>query len=695
MENFHWLFAMVIWTAASAVLGAGEFVPTDNEPVPARRMLERALAGPLADCRELVFAVRSIGSDGHYYANFGYYDNAPNKWAYGPGGGQLCKLDLRTGHVSVLLDDPQGGVRDPCVHYEGRKLVFSYRPGGTHHYHLFEIRTDGQGLRQLTDGPYDDIEPIYLPDDSLVFGSSRCNRWVACWYTQVAILYRCDPDGGTVRMLSSSIVHDNTPWMLPDGRLLYTRWEYVDRSRVRYHHLWTVRPDGTGQMVYFGNLHGGDVMIDAKPIPGTDQVACIFSPGHGQPEHAGRMTVVDPRGGPDCRPLARPLSSATDFRDPYPLDADSFLLTRGRQIVLMDSQGNTEVVYRLEHPDARLQVHEPRPLRSRPREPLLPETGDRQQATGQLILANVNQGRKMAGVRPGEVRRLLVLEQLPKPVNLNGTVDHNTSLGGTFTLKRILGTVPVEPDGSASFVVPALRSLFFVALDEHDLAVKRMQSFVTVQPGEVVSCVGCHEQRTETPRSRATGTLAALRRPPSDIEPVADVPDVLDFPRDIQPILERHCVRCHGGPAPDGKIDLSSAPSGHLVFMRSYYTLMTTPGLVAHGQDADGNRPARSIGSSASRLMATLEPTHYGVQLSATERRRIRLWIETGAAYPGTCAAMEVTASAYHVPDFRPNAHYVREMKRYGILPPDFDRGSPLDVYATDQAYWRQFWYRP
>ena len=302
MQNARWLSAMTMWAAASAVLGAGEPVPADSGPAPARRMLERALAGPLAGCRELVFAVRSVGSDGHYYANFGYYDNAPDKWAYGPGGGQLCKLDLHTGNLSVLLDDPQGGVRDPCVHYDGRKLVFSYRPGGTHHYHLFEIGTDGQGLRQLTDGPYDDIEPIYLPDDSLVFGSSRCDRWVACWYTQVAILYRCDPDGGNVRMLSSSIVHDNTPWMLPDGRLLYTRWEYVDRSRVRYHHLWTVRPDGTGQMVYFGNLHGGDVMIDAKPIPGTDQVACIFSPGHGQPEHAGRMTVVDPRGGPDCRP---------------------------------------------------------------------------------------------------------------------------------------------------------------------------------------------------------------------------------------------------------------------------------------------------------------------------------------------------------------------------------------------------------
>jgi hypothetical protein len=132
------------------------------------------------------------------------------------------------------------------------------------------------------------------------------------------------------------------------------------------------------------------------------------------------------------------------------------------------------------------------------------------------------------------------------------------------------------------------------------------------------------------------------------------------------------------------------------VFSRSYHTLMTLPGLVAHGRDADGNRPPRSIGSSASRLMDTLLPAHYGVRLSDREHRLVRLWIETGAAYPGTCAAMEAQASAYHVPGFRPNVHYVREMKRCGILPPNFDAArDSLDVYAADQAYWRQSWHRP
>ena len=117
--------------------------------------------------------------------------------------------------------------------------------------------------------------------------------------------------------------------------------------------------------------------------------------------------------------------------------------------------------------------------------------------------------------------------------------------GGSFTLERVLGTVPVEQDGSAHMELPALRSLFFVALDENDLAVKRMQSFLTVQPGEVTGCVGCHEQRTQSflPAAQPAGACGGR---PSRIEPIDDCPDVFDFPRDIQPILDRLCVDCHG-----------------------------------------------------------------------------------------------------------------------------------------------------
>lgn len=218
--------------------------------------------------RELVFAARQIFGE-HWYANFGYYAAQVERPYFGTHktyreGSKLYRYQLAGDKLTALLDDPKGGIRDPQTHYDGHKILFSYRPGGSEHYHLYEIQADGTGLRQLTDGPYDDFEPSYLPDGGIVFVSSRCKRWVNCWTTQVATLHRCDADGANLREISSNNEHDNTPWPLPDGRILYTRWEYVDRSQVDYHHLWTANPDGTGQTVFFGNQRPGTVMIDQR-----------------------------------------------------------------------------------------------------------------------------------------------------------------------------------------------------------------------------------------------------------------------------------------------------------------------------------------------------------------------------------------------------------------------------------------------
>ena len=509
--------------------------------------------GAAAGVEEIVFAVRPPGRD-HWYANFGYYcDDSPyaRRGAFSkdevlrsyPSGGRLCRLNLRTGRLRVLLDDPRGGVRDPHVHYDGRKILFSHRKGGEHPYHLYEINADGSGLRQLTDGPDDDIEPIYTPDGGIVFCSGRCRRFVPCWRTRVATLYRCDGSGRNVRPLSSNIEHENTPWMLPDGRVLFMRWEYVDRNQLVFHHLWTINPDGTGLMVYFGNQVPGGVFLDAKPIPGTNRVVMSFSPGHGRTEHLGAITVVDPGRGPDVPASARRISKPKEsYCDPYAISEDGFLVANRGGIFVMDGQGDTELLYRLPAADAPMECHEPRPLRPRPRENVIPRRVSLSQATGRLVLADVTKGRNMAGVRRGEIKRLLVLEQLPKPINFSGGQEP-LSIGGTFALERVLGTVPVEADGSATMELPALRSVFFIALDEHDRSVKRMQSFVTVQPGETTGCVGCHEQRFEAPHFRPG--LMALEHPARPIEPIRGVPDVLDFPRDVQPILDRHCVECH------------------------------------------------------------------------------------------------------------------------------------------------------
>ena len=821
------------WLAMSlSLLCTSRHAPAAGRFAPARRpspLVRRALAA-LDGAEEIVFAVRAFGRDGHWYANFGHHSRNGDAMQYGRDGGKLCRLNLRTGKVTTILDDPGGGVRDPCVHYDGGKILFSYRKAGSRHYKLHEVRADGGGLRRITTGESDEIEPIYLPDGDLMFCSSRCNRFVQCWFTQVAILYRSGPDGEDVRPVSANIEQDNTPWMMPDGRVLFMRWEYVDRSRVRYHHLWTVNPDGTGQMAFFGNMHPGTVMLDAKPIPGTNRVVSIFSPGHGRKEHAGRLAVIDPDAGPDERRWVRYVGRGGNYRDPYPLAEDLFLAAENNRLLLVDADGRTEAIHTA--PGRGMMAHEPRPLRPRPREFAVPSRVNGRKTTGLLILADVAHGRRMDGVRAGEIKKLLILETLPKPVNFSGTMEP-ISLGGTFTLPRILGTVPVEPDGSAYFEVPALRPLFFVALDDRDLSVKRMQSFVSVMPGETTGCSGCHEHRTEN--ARLKGDLIATRKPPARIQPIRDVPDVPDFPRDIQPILDRHCVRCHNYKQPPAAgLPLVGARSGW--YSHSYYALMSR-GLVSHGRDADGNKAPRTIGSAASRLLP-----HVKKRVSPLEYETVRLWIECGAPYPGTYAALgsgmvkpradagvlqrrcagchgrdgrrgarfktpeellynltdaprsplllaplakgaggwglckgptaprepprlvrprrklvaapvdpfargdkggrvvplvkrpakpgEAPARAvaadvvfrtaedadyrkllagvraakdqldritrFDMPTFRPNEHYVREMKRYGILPARLDAGRDrIDPYATDQAYWRSFWCRP
>lgn len=811
-------FAFAFWPAS--ILSVSLFAAEPD-------LLRPALDGSLRELEHIVFCTRLPYDDPHWYANIGYYCDDANQKAYAgngnPDAGQLRRLNLRTGAADVLFDAQGGSVRDPQVHYDGERILFSYRRAQTDFYHLYEINRDGTGLRQITDGPFDDIEAAYLPDGDIVFISTRCRRWVNCWMTQVGTIHRCGPDGRNIRPISANTEHDNTPWVLPDGRILYTRWEYVDRSQVEFHHLWAMSPDGTGQAVYYGNQRPHIVMIDAKPIPGTTEVLACFSPGHGVTDHAGIATIVSPDLGPDEPAFARALHRGRLIRDPYPLSSDLFMAARDTEIILLNRAGQLQVVHAHKGPG---QVHEPRPLAGRPRETVLVPRAHPSDDKGLLVLANVYQGRNMAGVQRGDIRRLLVLESLPKPVNFSGGPDL-TSWLGTFTLQRVLGTVPVEADGSASFYVPAHRQIFFVALDEKDLSVKRMQSFTSVMPGEVLGCTGCHEPRTLTPEHQTPHGLQALRRAPSEIEPFASYPDVLDFARDIQPILDRHCVSCHGYERREGGVLLG----GDLgpTWSHAYFSLLAWQ-QVADGRNGLGNQPPRSLGSSASALLKKVDGSHHDVRASDAEWRTLWLWIESGAPYAGSyaglrnaedqkregqamgrvfagasavlgqrCASCHTSTNIadakpktlpfeakveerrkqagrptaeyerivfendpiarysvhvllnfsrpersllllaplakdaggfgtcgyafagtedpeyqallaairqgkaafdlkprYATEGFQPNAQYVRELKRFGVLPDSFDPAvTRLDAFASDQAYWRALWPQP
>jgi len=570
--------------------------------------------------------------DGHWYANFGYYSRYPSRKAYSSGG-SLRKLDLAAGKSVALVEDKAGTFRDPAVHYDGKTIVFSYRKGGTGAFNLYEIQSDGTGLKQLTFGIYDDIEPCWLPDDSIMFVSGRSRRWVNCWVTQVATLYSCDRKGGSIRQISANIEHDNTPCVLADGRVIFQRWEYVDRSQVHYHHLWSVNPDGAGQMVYYGNLRPGGVFIDPQPIPGSHRIVFINSPGHGRAEHAGAVCTVTDRNGPDDPKAVRVIHKSRTFRDPWALSDKDFLAARGRSLVHLSGSGELTVLY--SHNGAEL--NEPRPLAARKRERIIPSRVDLSKTTGTLILTDVTIGRNMTGVKKGQITKLLILESLPKPINYTGSMEP-LSYGGTFTLERIVGTVPVEPDGSANFDVPANRALILIALDAEGRAVKRMQSFLSVMPGEVTSCVGCHEDRSKVHGAAGTLRPTAMKRPPSRISPVKGLPEVFDYPRDIQPILDKHCVKCHNPAKRDGGVLLTGDHGP--VYSHSYYTLSAT------WQFSDGrnlprsNYPPYGFGDPASPIMKMLRGEHHKARLSEPEIETIRHWINCGAPYIGTYAAL-------------------------------------------------------
>lgn len=620
--------------------------------VHASELKERALRLLNSPSDEIIFCTRPLANCHLMYATFGNYADEFDKSIYPDGGSTIKALNLRTGATRTILEDKTGSFRDVRVSYDGKKILFAWRKAGSV-YHLYEMDADGKNIVQLTDGPDDDFDAIYLPDGGFIFSSGRGRRFIPCNRVRAAILYKMDADRKTIYPISSNVLLEDRPAVMPDGRIIYTRWDYLDRATETFRDLWTMNPDGTNQMVAYGgypipypNFYAE---CDAMPIPNSNKIVCVYSPAFGYRENAGKVVIVDLSKGPDNREndvVISPkeidkkigwgignggLRCLDGLRDPYPLSEDCYFVAQNKSIFILDNKGNMEKIYE----DSEI-VHDPRALRPRKVEPVLSSRIDLSKDVGHFFVTDVYESRNMKGIKRGAIKKLLIIEDLPKSASRHGWRGEH---GGHISLHRILGEVPVEPDGSAFFEVPALRALFFVALDEKGLAVKRMQNFTQVMPGEIQSCVGCHENRTKSSLivHKSRGTTMAAKRPPSKIAPIKGVPEVFRYVRDIQPILDKHCLSCHSHENPSGKVILSGEwTEWHTVSYDRLYEF----GQISRGTKWKemGDNPSYGFGTGASPLMKKIDGTHNNVKLSREEYDKLRCWVESSAHYTGTYA---------------------------------------------------------
>lgn len=647
---------------------------------------EALVANPLVQGQPLLYVARHQYRPDHHNTETIFVVGQPNCANYTPGGA-LKRLDLATDGISVLVDPgPEGVVRDPEVSWDGSKIIFAMRRSRQENYHIYEVGRDGTALRQLTFAPdATDIDPLYLPDGSIAFSSTREPKFCMCNMHIMANLYRMDADGANIHQISKNTLFDGHPVLLPDGRILYDRWEYVDRDYGSCQGLWTIHPDGTQAASYWAhNTASPGVVLDARPIPGTGRVVCVFSACHDRPW--GALAVVDRQRGLDASkthldpviriwpPTATNLIDQADFdafravtpkcEDPYPLGDGSnpaaagkyFLVSRSIDglpqnpaneprmgIWLVDLFGN-EVLLHAET----LGCFDPQPLRSRDRPPVIPERRSFADDAGRLFVLDVYEGTHMQGVGRGEAAALRVVESIEKRfwteaiwgVAMNyreGSTFSRPAVGwGTLECKQILGTVPVEPDGSAYFEVPANRFVYFQLLDAQGKMITSMRSGTVVQPGETSGCVGCHEHRLQASAGASRRIPLALQRPPSRLEGWYGPIRPFHYVAEVQPIWDRHCVRCHDFNKEESH-GLVLARDKDLVFNASYQALLR--GWPHDAQVSPiGNGPpqllnAYSWGSHRSRLVKLLEQGHEGVQLSREELERILAWIDVSAPY--------------------------------------------------------------
>lgn len=607
--------------------------------------------------------------------------------------GKLCliTMDSLFGTLKTLVDDPKGMIRDPDVSYDGRKILFAWKKSDRQDdFHLYDMEVETGKIRQLTFGlGYADYEAAYLPDGDIVFNSSRCVQIVDCWWTEVSNLYTCDANGLYLRRLSFDQVHTNFPAVLDNGKVIYTRWDYNDRGQLYPQPLYQMNPDGTAQAECYGNNSWfPTTILHARGVPGTNKIIAIATGHH--TKQAGKLLLVDPDKGSQensgatliapVRPTDAPRidrygQGGELFQYPYALNEEEYLVTYAPfgwhrpglfNIYYMTKDGRRELLAA----DPHISCNQTVPLAPRPVPHQNPNRVNHKKAEGIFYVQDVYAGQGLKGIPRGTVKKLRVVEIRFRAAGVGSNRNGGPAGGalvstpisidnGAWDVKAVLGDADVYADGSACFKVPAHTPVYFQALDERGFAVQSMRTWSTLQPGENLSCVGCHEKKNETPLSMHKTTLA-MRAGPQALETFYGPARGFSFAREVQPILDKHCIRCHHdrskqykGGAAKHPIPEKTQPAFSLLDTRNpekrsgrawtdSYLMLTQRGKPDRGpvkwlnvQSIPPLLPPYFAGAEKSPIMKMLAQGHGGVKLSREATEKLASWIDLLVPFSG------------------------------------------------------------
>jgi autotransporter-associated beta strand protein len=576
---------------------------------------------------------------------------------------QIAMLDVSHSVVSnFYTPDLSGYVGFPNLHWNGDRMLFTRQvlTNGARAYAVFEIKLDGTGLQQVSPAAGSDIDwydACYLPNEDVLMCSTAPFAGVPCvgGADYVANMYRLTRSSGAVRQLTFDQDQNWGPTVLEDGRVMFTRWEYSDTPHYFSRVLFTMMPDGLEQFARYGSgSYWPNALFDAKPIPGKPSQFVGIVSGHHGVRHEGEMILFDETLGTHeadgvvhryCGPnpvQPQVIDSYVDVRNPWPRFVQPAPLDEKQLVVsARTSSGNTWGIYLVDqfdnitllHYEAGKSLMHPTPVRQVPTPPLIPDRVRTNMTVGTVNIADIHFGPGLRDVPRGKVKSLRLYTF---HYGYRGMGGHaNVAIDGGWDVKRIIGTVPVEADGSASFTAPANTPISIQPLDEEGKALQAFRSWYTVMPGETVSCSGCHENRNDGMLNRAS---LASRKEPASITPWLGPERGFNFQREVQPVLDRYCTGCHGGPGGATNVPPNLYTTNRVgystygfstgnPFPASYLALHPYVKRTGNEGYFRMNNPGEYHADN-SELVQILQKGHYGVQLDTNAWDRLITWID-------------------------------------------------------------------